>query len=402
MKTSNKSMLRKIFINGITCLGSFMIFFLILEIVIRIFAPQPVNIKGTRFSNTLIYENIPRAEFTIKSAEFETEVVYNNEGFRDNDFELEKKGLRIAVLGDSYVDAVQVPFKDMFPNQLETLLNQRHSSDIEVMNFGVGGYGTDQELIVLKNNVLKYKPDIVLLLYVHNDIHDILKNNLISTKNGKLTYRIHKPNVVWKNFKALIRNLHTYYFLTKKCRQLPVLARTIDKIKVSTFKLFGEKFMNKHFPQIASDVRENKDSVSIPVDIETFLNPLPARVKKLWDLEYKILQEIQNVSQKHKAKFAMVIVARTYQLHESILHETLAKYNIKKSEFIVNNANKILVEFAEKRNIPILDLYSIFKKQIDAGKVLHFRKDGHWNSDGHALAAWGINNFLIKNDLFDD
>ena len=390
--------MRKIILNGLISLVSIIVFFIILEIVIRIFIPQPVNIKGTRFSNTLRHENIPQATFTFKTSEFTTEIVYNNEGFRDNDFELKKKGFRVAILGDSYVDAQQVPFEHMFANQLEDLMNHDLRS-IEVMNFGVSGYGTDQELIMLGNKVLKYKPDVVLLMYVHNDIQEIYTNNLIKYENGEFIYVIHNPNPLWKNFKAFIRNLHTYYYLKKKTLQIPFLLRTLDKIKIFAVKLLGEELVENHFPQIAKDVKHIIDRAGLSIELQAFLDPLSDEVKALWDFEFKLLKEIQNVLQQNNIKFGMVIITKSFQLDGSALDEYLSKYQIDKSQFVVNNPNKTLVEFAEKNNIPILDLYPLFKKYSDAGKMLHYRKDGHWNKLGNTLAAGEIYKFLIENEL---
>src|SRR5205814_6625220 len=47
---------------------------------------------------------------------------------------------------------------------------------IEVLNFGVSGYGTAQELLTLREQVWKYSPDIVMLaITTNNDITDNLR-----------------------------------------------------------------------------------------------------------------------------------------------------------------------------------------------------------------------------------
>ena len=40
----------------------------------------------------------------------------------------------------------------------------------EIINMGVHGYGHDQMLIFLKEEGIKYKPDIVLLGFLHMDM----------------------------------------------------------------------------------------------------------------------------------------------------------------------------------------------------------------------------------------
>lgn len=97
----------------------------------------------------------------------------NAQGFRGDDFSLEKKPgtYRIACLGDSFTFGHGVRQEETFPSQLEKILNAETRDGIfEVFNFGVGGYNTEQEAILLEEKVLSYDPDLVILQYLLNDI----------------------------------------------------------------------------------------------------------------------------------------------------------------------------------------------------------------------------------------
>ena len=77
---------------------------------------------------------------------------------------------RVLALGDSYLEAAQVQAPETAAARLEVLLGQAMSPPVEVINAGVFGYGTAQELILLDEEV-KYQPDLVLLFFCHcNDI----------------------------------------------------------------------------------------------------------------------------------------------------------------------------------------------------------------------------------------
>jgi hypothetical protein len=102
----------------------------------------------------------------------------NQDGFRGPDYPLRKPPgvIRVAVLGDSYVEAMQVAEDKTF-----TAVVGRELADcpafkgkrIEAMNFGVDGYGTAQELITLRQKVWRYSPDIVVLaIFLGNDIRN--------------------------------------------------------------------------------------------------------------------------------------------------------------------------------------------------------------------------------------
>ena len=105
-------------------------------------------------------------------------VEINRDGLRDRDHSRAKPAgtLRIAVLGDSYAGALEVRMEETFWSVLERNLNRSaapHGRQVEVVNFGVRGYGTAQELLTLRCCVWDYSPDVVLLaFYSGNDVSD--------------------------------------------------------------------------------------------------------------------------------------------------------------------------------------------------------------------------------------
>lgn len=114
-------------------------------------------------------------------AEGQAFVRINRAGFRGPDVPISKPAgtYRIAVLGDSFTVGLDVPDESLF----ETVLQQRLAANpavkgkrVEVLNFGVGAYGTTQELLALRLRVLQYKPDLVLLMFfAGNDVSDNLR-----------------------------------------------------------------------------------------------------------------------------------------------------------------------------------------------------------------------------------
>lgn len=76
--------------------------------------------------------------------------------------------LRIALFGDSFTFGEEVSDVETYAFQLERLLARSHPG-VEVLNFGVHGYGHDQMLLYLRETLPLYQPDIVLLGYVADD-----------------------------------------------------------------------------------------------------------------------------------------------------------------------------------------------------------------------------------------
>ena len=107
--------------------------------------------------------------------EAKVNVRINSDGLRDREHAIQKSEgtLRIAVLGDSYVEGMNVPLEKTVPAVLERELSSCAAPghrQVEVINFGVSGYGTARELLTLREHVWKYDPDIILLaFYTGND-----------------------------------------------------------------------------------------------------------------------------------------------------------------------------------------------------------------------------------------
>lgn len=113
-------------------------------------------------------------------------VEVNSDGFRGPDFAKPKPPgtVRIAVLGDSYTEAIQVPYEATFASVAARQLAQcslLKGRRVEALNFGVDGYGTAQELMTLREKVWAYQPDIVVLaIFLGNDI----RNNSVSLEGN--------------------------------------------------------------------------------------------------------------------------------------------------------------------------------------------------------------------------
>lgn len=80
-------------------------------------------------------------------AEGEAYVVINREGMRDQERTRAKSSdtVRIALLGDSMTEAVQVPLERTLAAVLEQEFGEHArfgGKKVEVLNFGVSGYGT--------------------------------------------------------------------------------------------------------------------------------------------------------------------------------------------------------------------------------------------------------------------
>lgn len=132
---------------------------------------QPDPIIGYRFIPNLYSRiNRPKNQFVIQT---------NDQGFRDNhSFEdLDKTKPTVLVLGDSYVAGDGLSNHERFTNLISNGL------DVHIMNMGLPGSGTDQQLLIQERIASQFHYDVLVVVpFLHN-----LNRNMVS----------HMPMVDW-------------------------------------------------------------------------------------------------------------------------------------------------------------------------------------------------------------
>jgi lysophospholipase L1-like esterase len=97
----------------------------------------------------------------------------NADGLRDREHTVEKPTgrLRIAVIGDSVVLGLNLcALDELIAPSLERALGR---SDVEVIGAGITGYNTRAEAELLRTKVVKYAPDLVVVVFVDNDVQSL-------------------------------------------------------------------------------------------------------------------------------------------------------------------------------------------------------------------------------------
>jgi len=169
---------KKIIVNVLLLISSAAIALLLCEGIIRAFnlAPEIVYVEKWRVrlseNRKIGYEPIPNLDSRGQSAQFYSYIGRSNSmGYRDYDHPLKKPpgSQRVIVLGDSVTAGLWIEGDDkIFTSVMEKQLQQA-GYQVDVMNFGVSGYNTSQEVETLKVRGLPFNPDVVVLAYCLND-----------------------------------------------------------------------------------------------------------------------------------------------------------------------------------------------------------------------------------------
>jgi lysophospholipase L1-like esterase len=174
--------------------------------------------------------------------------VINAQGFREYEDTSYKKPsdlVRILSIGDSQAQGIEVRQEQTYSEVIERYLNTQgdSSKSYQVINAGTSSFGTEEELVFLENEGIKYKPDVVILGFYANDPSDSSASNLFKVENGALavnsTYYVPGPRLAYKLnqfslFRWLSENSYLYSFITKNMSALITQIRTSDNNATSS------------------------------------------------------------------------------------------------------------------------------------------------------------------------
>jgi lysophospholipase L1-like esterase len=204
----NMTQIKNLFINfAIIILVSISCFF-ICEFIVRLLYKDivlfPRYHTDVQYGQFTLRRIRPNSVFWHTSRDGSWKFTINKQGFRNyRDFGYDKPAgtIRIITLGDSQTEGAEVRQDYTYSAIIEKYLNNQ-GYKAEVMNAGVAGFGTAEELLFLENEGIKYKPDFIVVGFFANDPEDTIKAGFFKLeKNGNLVIQKYKhiPGVKIQN-----------------------------------------------------------------------------------------------------------------------------------------------------------------------------------------------------------
>lgn len=325
-------------------------------------------------------------------------VSINSAGLRDREHTKAKPPdtIRIALLGDSYCEALQVPMEQTFWWLLQQKLeacNAFPGKHVEIINFGVSGYGTAQELITLEHQAREYSPDIVLLLVTTNN--DITDNRRELKLANEFPYYIYRDGTLvldnsFRDASSFRWRVRTDGF-TEAIRdhlrtiQLVYYAHTAAKIQLAEWRN-RERATPAPTPSSAATPAQP----SISVDNMIYLEPGDDTWREAWRITEDLIKKMRDEVGQMGARFLVVVGSNPIQVAPDPAVRQRFLQSIGATNLFYPNAR--LKTLAEHEQIDLLDLAPLMQQFAEQNKVyLHgFGNDmgnGHWNANGHKLAA---------------
>ncbi len=148
----------------------------------------PRHLTDVRYGGFHVRRNVPRSSYRHKSVDGAWEFTINGNGFRDKrDFAYEKpEGTRrVLVLGDSYTIGYEAQQHATYAAILGRYLRGKGFS-VEILNAGMAGSSSAEELIFLEQEGVRYNPDFIVLGFCGDDFEENVRTNFYKLRGGEL------------------------------------------------------------------------------------------------------------------------------------------------------------------------------------------------------------------------
>ncbi len=308
----------------------------------------------------------------------------NREGFRDVDHVPAKSPntVRIAVLGDSYAEAAQVSlsetFWSVFGKRLESCAAM-NGRKIEVLNFGVSGYGTAQELQVLRQYVWKYDPDIVLLAFFSGN--DLRNNSLrLEAEQARPFFRLEQDGLV----------------LDDSFQQHPDYLKAHSKwTRLKVWLINHSRLL-----QLLNEIKSNRQRAAptgseqpreLGVDDLCFVEPRSDDWREAWEVTERLLAKMAEEARQHSAQLCVVTVTSGVQIDPDPLVRSAYQERLNVPDLFY--AERRVKQLGERERFQVVILGPSMQEVAHTEhQHLHGFTNtklgtGHWNVDGHRVAG---------------
>jgi hypothetical protein len=317
----------------------------------------------------------------------------NRDGMRDREHEVRKTdgAVRIAVLGDSFAEAFPVPADKAFWAVLERELAGCSGRPIEVLNFGVSGYGTAQELILLRRRAWKYRPDIVLLTFFPGN--DVRNNSPELNDDPKIPYFVRRDGrlVLDDSFKRRLQSQRmgkaarsvrgALAWLRNHSRVLQVASQA-RRASAADAGIHGDMAAMEH---AAAEGGE------IGLDNAIYAPPKTPAWEEAWRVTEELIAAMAREVRSRGARFWLVTLSTGIQAHPdpAVRQAFMKRLGVESLSYPDDRIGTL----AAREGIPIIQLAPAMARHAESHRcALHGFANaipgfGHWNEEGNAVAG---------------
>ena len=306
---------------------------------------EPDSVLGYR-----LRPNFSGTEISIWG-DFRTPVNINSLGMRDREHNLLRPQIAILLVGDSYAFGEGVPLEKSYAWLLEERLNQACKSlPIDIYKAGVPAYNLRQELLTVKRFLALRRIDWVIFTLSTKRIERLFDD-----------YTYFKGFIIKKSYIPRLTEIHGNLYEWKydwtPRKQIHLFLQAY---------VYSYNFLKYRFPNFGRDLRrylERRFPDRFPPRKDTITPAKQAQFDRDYQAAVQILTELAQLQTQHAFQVLVVLYDGFPTQDERI------------------------IRYCRQQGIPILNTATAIDSAVARGIRVKFKRDGHWNENGHRIAA---------------
>jgi lysophospholipase L1-like esterase len=334
------------------------------EVAIRMVAPQQLIVIRPDLwqpADTVGYLRRPNVNASVNVGEGSVKLITDQDGFRIG-AQGRRSGIPVLLLGDSFMEALQVEHENSLAGLLEAALSSGEKT-VAVRNAGVSGFAPSQYLVRAKT--LLPREDyrlVVTAVYVGNDAQQqrldyVPPRQQAERHHFRLPKAISRKEIVDAGLRpvndALEGKSHLFILLRNQLGTL--------RMKAGVSPLY--------FPQ---EFRKSEAT------------------SQRWALTADICREISEEAAKHGAKALFVLIPADFQVDEQKFSAYVTGFGIDTATVDLDQPSRLLAQELGSRGLNVVDPLPRFRELYKSGKHLYGTVDQHLSAEGHKALAESV------------
>jgi lysophospholipase L1-like esterase len=315
----------------------------------------------------------------------------NGDGFLGPELARSRGGPRVVVYGDSFVAAEFSSSAESFVGRLGARLGAALGQPVEAINAGVAGYGPDQVLLRLEDELATLAPDLVVVaVFAGNDFGDLMRDKLFRLGSGG-ALESRSPRIapaLAREFARAERLGHGSMLLRglgalagrRGGRESPDSGRS-SLLPEGGFPLLLEKRRREYQQSIVGRDDEVLHLLGDPYDADLSLSPGSESARYKVALMEQVLVRMADAARARGTPVLFVFIPSAFDVCDGWEHPDAAAF----PEYGREALTAALSAIAQRRSLQSLDLFPHFRE--GGADALYFRGDEHWNAAGQDRAA---------------